>query len=98
MRRDGKLIGCMVRGERLSFWMNERAGSPIKPEDYNGISLYWCPRDIHAMRRHLLELGFSASTIENRDYGQTEFFMTDDDGHTHCFGVDTATLGKQSST
>lgn len=22
-----------------------------------------------------------------RDYGQTEFFLTDDDGYSHCFGV-----------
>jgi catechol 2,3-dioxygenase-like lactoylglutathione lyase family enzyme len=25
----------------------------------------------------------------DRDYGQTEFFVTDDDGYTHCFGVET---------
>ena len=27
--------------------------------------------------------------IADRDYGQTEFFVTDDDGYTHCFGVAT---------
>ena len=31
----------------------------------------------------------SVSEIEDRDYGQTEFFVTDDDGYTHCFGVAT---------
>ncbi len=65
---------------------------PPKPEDYDGIRLYWTPSDIHATRRRLQELGFSVSEIENRDYGQTEFFVTDEDGYPHCFGVDTATL------
>jgi len=31
----------------------------------------------------------SVSDIEERDYGLTEFVVTDDDGFTHCFGVDT---------
>jgi hypothetical protein len=35
----------------------------------------------------LKQLGFEVSEIEERDYGQTEFFVTDDDGHSHCFGV-----------
>jgi len=26
---------------------------------------------------------------EDREYGQTEFFLTDDDGYSHCFGVPT---------
>src|SRR5204862_236100 len=51
MRRDGKLIGCMVHNNHLSFWLNERAGAPIKPEDYEGIRLYWAPSDIHEMRK-----------------------------------------------
>jgi hypothetical protein len=29
------LIGCMVHNERLFFWLNQRAGSPLKPENYN---------------------------------------------------------------
>jgi len=37
-------------------------------------------------------LGFTVSEISHRDYGQTEFFLTDDDGYTHCFGVATASL------
>lgn len=36
-----------------------------------------------------MELGYSASEIQQRDYGQTEFFVTDDDGYSHCFGVAT---------
>jgi len=90
MRRDGKLVGCMVHnGENLSFWLNQRAGSPIKPENYEGIRLYWTPTDMHATRERLKQLGFDVSEIEERDYGQTEFFVTDDDGFSHCFGVAT---------
>jgi hypothetical protein len=25
--------------------------------------------------------------FRTRAYGQTEFFLTDDDGYSHCFGV-----------
>ena len=89
MRKDGKLVGCMVHNERLYFWLNQRAGAPIKPENYNGISLYWAPSDLQALRVRLLQLGFPASEIVNRDYGQTEFFVTDDDGFSHTFGVAT---------
>ena len=40
MRRDGKLIGCMIHNSRhLCFWLNERAGTPGKPENYEGIRL-----------------------------------------------------------
>lgn len=89
MYDDGKLIGCMLEKDNLWFWMNRRAGNPVKPEDYNGISLYWAPSDIHETREHLKSLGYGVSEIEDRDYGQTEFFLTDDDGFTHCFGVAT---------
>lgn len=89
MRHDGRLIGCMVYHGRLSFWLNQRDGSPIKPENYEGIRLYWTPDDITALRERLLQLGFSASEIVDREYGQTEFFVTDDDGYGHCFGVAT---------
>ena len=89
MREGGRLIGCMVHNERVSFWLNRRAGTRTKPEDYNGISLYWSPADLQAMRGRLAKLGFEVSDIEERDYGQTEFFVTDDDGFSHCFGVET---------
>jgi hypothetical protein len=39
------------------------------------------------MREHLIQLGFAVSDICERDYGQTEFFLIDDDGNSHCFGV-----------
>ena len=87
MREDGRLVGCMVHNERLNFWLNRRAGSPVKPDDYNGLKLYWTPSDIHALRERLSRLGFAVSEIVDRDYGQTEFFVTDDDGYSHTFGV-----------
>ena len=46
MRKDDKLIFCMLRKENLCFMLNQRAGTPVKPEDYEGIRLYWAPKDI----------------------------------------------------
>jgi hypothetical protein len=96
MRQDGRLVGCMVHNERLSFWLNQRAGSPIKPENYEGIRLYWAPRELHALRDRLERLGYAVSEITDRDYGQTEFLVTDDDGYSHCFGVATNPDGSAS--
>jgi hypothetical protein len=87
MWREGRLIGCMVHNECLYFWLNQRFGSAVRPDNYEGLRLYWAPDDIHALRGHLLQLGYPVSEIEQRDYGQTEFFVTDDDGFSHCFGV-----------
>ena len=89
MRSEGRLIGCMVHNERMYFWLNQRAGTPVKPKDYEGVRLYWAPSNIHEMRKRLQQLGFAVSDIQHRDYGQTEFFLTDDDGYSHCFGVAT---------
>jgi catechol 2,3-dioxygenase-like lactoylglutathione lyase family enzyme len=90
MRHEGKLIGCMVHNShQLYFWLNQRAGTPLKPEHYEGIRLYWAPSNIHQMRERLRQLGYSVSDIVEREYGQTEFFVTDDDGFSHCFGVAT---------
>ena len=90
MTHEGKLIGCMVHNSRhLCFWLNQRAGTPVKPGNYEGIRLYWAPSDIHQVRERLKQLGYSVSDIVEREYGQTEFFVTDDDGFSHCFGVAT---------
>lgn len=89
MRKDNKLVLCMLRKGNLYFMLNQRAGTPIKPQDYEGIRLYWAPTDIHETRARLKNLGYEASELQNRDYGQTEFFLTDDDGFSHCFGVPT---------
>ncbi len=93
MRQDGRLIGCMVHNEHLRFWLNQRAGGPAKPENHEGIRLYWAPADIQALRGRLEQLGYEVSEIVQRDYGQTEFFVTDDDGYSHCFGVATEKVG-----
>ena len=89
MSKDGKLIFCMLRKGNLAFMLNQRAGTPIKPENYEGIRLYWAPSDLHEMRNRLKDLGYGVSDIVDRDYGQTEFFVTDDDGFSHCFGIPT---------
>jgi catechol 2,3-dioxygenase-like lactoylglutathione lyase family enzyme len=90
MHQDGRLIGCMVHNDRVCFWLNRRAATTTKPEDYHGIHLYWAPSDLHAVRERLQRLGYAVSEIVDRDYGQTEFFVTDDDGYSHCFGVATS--------
>jgi hypothetical protein len=46
-----------------------------------------------ALRERLLQLGYSVSEIVDRDYGQIEFFVTDDDGYSHGFGVATNKSG-----
>ena len=88
MLQEDKLVGCMVHNDTRYFWLNQRAGGPI-PKDYEGIRLYWTPVDIEATRKRLIEMGYAVSEIEQRDYGQTEFFVTDDDGYSHCFGIPT---------
>ncbi|HEV8441855.1 MAG TPA: VOC family protein [Steroidobacteraceae bacterium] len=90
MREAGRLVGCMVQNERLAFWLNRRASSSAKPDGYEGIRLYWAPEDLPSMRARLQQLGYPVSSIANRDYGQSEFFVTDDDGHSHCFGIATS--------
>jgi catechol 2,3-dioxygenase-like lactoylglutathione lyase family enzyme len=90
MHQDGRLIGCMVLNEHVCFWLNQRAGSAVPPPGFDGIRLYWAPVDLPAVRQHLQRLGFAVSEVEERHYGQTEFFVTDDDGYSHCFGVATA--------
>lgn len=87
IHHDGRLVGCMVQGGNLSFWLNQRAGSPIDGDGAEGIRLYWAPSDLRGLRARLEHLGYAVSGIEARDYGQSEFFVTDDDGHSHCFGV-----------
>ena len=87
---DGKrLIFCMLQKSDLWFMLNHRTGRPEKPENYDGIRLYWAPHNLNETRERLKSIGYVVSAIEDREYGQTEFFLTDDDGFTHCFGVPT---------
>ena len=69
--------------------LNQGAGTPVKPEDYKGVRLYWRRKIYTKTREQLRSLGYGVSELEHRDYGQTEFFLTDDDGYSHCFGVPT---------
>ncbi len=69
--------------------LNRRVGTPVRPNDYEGIRLYWTPGNIHKTRERLKSLGYDVSELEHREYGHTEFFLTDDDGYSHCFGVPT---------
>jgi hypothetical protein len=94
MRKNDKLIFCMLRKDGLCFMLNQRAGTPVKPEGYEGIRLYWTPKHINETRERLKSLGYRVSELEDRDYGQTEFFLTDDDGYSHCFGVSTQDMGR----
>lgn len=87
VRQDGRLVGCMVHNELLHFWLNQRSGSAAIADGYEGIRLYWAPSELGALRERFVQLGYAVSEIEQRDYGQTEFFVTDDDGYSHCFGV-----------
>lgn len=86
--KDNKLTGCMLGNGHLTFMLNIRAGTPKKPDEYEGIRLYWAPENLKALWGKLRSLGFNVSDIVRRDYGQTEFFLVDDDGFNHCFGVD----------
>ena len=92
-RREGKLVGCGLRKGRISVMLNTRSGDPGKPAGYEGVRFYWAPDDLRGLREHLLGLGYAASEIWHRDYGQSEFTLVDDDGFDHCFGVPTETLG-----
>jgi hypothetical protein len=98
MRKDGKLTLCMLQRDNLWFMLNRRAGTTNKPPNYEGVRLYWGPDDIHETRERLKSLGYVVSELEDRDYGQTEFFLTDDDGFEHCFGVPTDTLAKATES
>ena len=73
----------------MRFMLNQRAKTPVKHNDYESIRLYWAPKDIQQTRERLKSLGYGVSDLEDRDYGQTEFFLVDDDGYSHCFGVAT---------
>ena len=42
-RREGKLVGCGLRKERITVMLNIRAGRPDRPADYEGIRFYWAP-------------------------------------------------------
>lgn len=87
MHEEGKLVGCMVHNEHVYFWLNRRSGPTRSTNGYEGIRLYWAPTHLHEIWERLQKLGYAVSPIEKRDYGQTEFLVTDPDGFIHVFGV-----------
>src|SRR5262249_12486654 len=89
MRAEGRLIFCMLHKGDLCFMLKQRAGTPVKPDTYEGIRLYWKPINIHETRERLIQLGYVVSAMCERDLGQPEFFLPDDDGSSHCLGVPT---------
>jgi hypothetical protein len=89
MQQPTNAVGRSSPNADLCFMVNQRAGSPLTPDNYEGIRLYWTPSDIHEMRQRLPRLGFGVSEIVERDYGQTEFVLTDCDGYSQCFDVPT---------
>ena len=89
MREGDRLVFSMLRSGNLYFMLNQRSGVSNSPADYEGIRLYWAPANLVEARERLKSLGYTVSEIAQRDYGQTEFFVTDDDGYSHCFGVRT---------
>lgn len=90
MESNGRLVFCMLRRSGLVFMLNQREGSDRKPDGYESIRLYWAPKDLSAARDHLISIGFTPSEIHDRDYGRSEFFLTDSDGFSHCFGVESS--------
>lgn len=88
MEQNGRMVFCMLKKHGLCFMLNQRDGSTDKPGDYEGVRLYWTPADLEEIRVRLTILGFRPSEIVHRDYGRSEFFLIDDDGYSHCFGVE----------
>jgi hypothetical protein len=77
---DGRLIGSVVHTERLSFWLNQRADSPTTLRAMRASGLLGAPRHPR-IEGSPARLGYGVSEITDREYGQTEFFVIDDDGH-----------------
>jgi hypothetical protein len=98
MRERDELIFCMLNKDDMRFILNRRAGSPVKPNNYEGIRLYWTPIDLRETRERLKRLGYTVSEPDERSYGQTEFLLTDDDGYSHCFGVPSESKTEQLSS
>jgi uncharacterized glyoxalase superfamily protein PhnB len=89
MTEDGALVWCMLSKRQMAIMLNRRVGKSQPPEDYEGVRFYWAPTDLSALHERLKVAGFEVSDITDRDYGRTEFVLVDDDGFSHCFGVET---------
>jgi hypothetical protein len=63
MRKYGKLTFCMLRKDNLCFMLDQSAGTPVKPKDYEGIRHYRAPTAIHDTRDRLTSLGYCVSEL-----------------------------------
>ena len=89
MHEDDKLIFCMLRKDDLSFMLNQRMGtlsSRMTTRAFVSTGAKGYTRNQRAIKEFW---GYDVSELEHREYGQTEFVLTDDDGYSHCFGVPT---------
>ena len=89
LRETGELRAVREIARELN--LRARPGEPVLALQPSEMPLaFYCPRvdalhpDINRTRLFV---------VANRDYGQTEFFVTDDDGYSHCFGVATRKNG-----
>jgi hypothetical protein len=88
MEQNGRMVFCMLRKPGLCFMLNQRDGSAEKPSNYEGIRLYWAPTNLQEIRAQLVNSGFHPSETVHRDCGRSEFFLIDDGGFSHCFGIE----------
>jgi hypothetical protein len=91
MKDGSRLKFCMLRKGNLWFMLNQTADDGGVNKCCEGVRLYWAPIDLMGLREKLKDAGFDVSEIWERDYGRKEFFMTDWDGVSHCFGVSSTT-------
>lgn len=89
---EGRLVAAGIRKDHMAFMFNPPPEGAEKPASHEGIRFYWAPDDLRALHAKLAGMGYAVSDMHKRDYGHTEFFLTDDDGFSHCFGVPTETL------
>jgi hypothetical protein len=88
-RREGTLVGVGVRKDHMTFMLNIRAGTPRQARGLRGRPVLLGARRPAWPARAPDRARLRGSDLQQRDYGQTEFFLTDDDGFEHCFGVPT---------
>ena len=64
LRKNDKLIFCMLRKDNLWLMLNRRAGTPVRPKDYEGIRLYWAPRTTETLRNPERSTALRAMTMK----------------------------------
>jgi hypothetical protein len=59
----------LPRTASICVWLNQRAGTPIKPENYEGVRFYWTPSDSHEMGERL---NFALATLGTDQHAAAE--------------------------